>query len=302
MLNWENLQYFIAIARQGTLSAAADSLDVSHTTVYRRIRAFETELGTRLFEKVSHRYALTPVGQQLLGRLGGVELELGRVTRELAGLDQRVEGQLIIATTDTLGFTMLPPLIKAFTQTYPQVNVELKASASTLNLAQREADIAVRATSSPPESLIGKRIGKVRFALFCARADAQSRTFDGRCFNGHRVVALGPAWFGAPKRWLDERLQAYDVQRTDSDSFLMAARLCQSGLGIALLPSYMGEHFDGLHCFGTTGELDGDSDFDGDLSTQLWLLFHRDLMASARIRVASNFFWNALKEQFAGQP
>ncbi len=294
--NWEDLQYFLAVAHKGTLSAAAESLEVSHTTVYRRLRAFETELGTRLFEKVSHRYALTPVGQQLLQRLDGVESKLGRITRELAGLDQRISGPLVIATPDDLGFTVFPEMLAAFAERYPEVDVELKAGTSTLNLAQRQADIAVRPSSSPPDTLIGKRVAMVGFGLFCHKHDKHALGFKGS-FEGHRVIGLGPAWFGRAKRWFDARLEGEHIQRLDTDSFLMAARLCEAGLGIALLPDYLADYFQHLHRLCDAGGKAAPPD--DQLSSQLWILFHRDLMKSARVRAASTFFWRALREYFS---
>jgi len=287
-MNWEDLRYFLELAHQGTLQAAADRLGVSHTSVYQRIRALQDQLGTRLFERDSNRYALTAVGGQLLRKLEGVEHSLDELTRELLGLDQRISGRLVIATTDTLGFALLPPILRDFRRAYPEVEVHMKTSGHTVNLAQREADIVIRTALTSPDALIGHKLGSIRFGLYRSRnnlADSASRADDseGLWTEGAVILNSNDGFLASSSRLREE---AGDAPMIETDSLLLTAELCRQGMGAAVLPLYMGLRFKDLVLIRRLKEP----------RRHAWLLYHSDLMSSPRVNVAAKFFTLALKD------
>ena len=87
---------------------------------------------------------------------------------EIKGLDQRIQGSIIVATTDTFGCKMLPPILKKLQLAYPELSIELNISTDTVGLSKREADIAVRASAKPPPNLVVRKVGKIDFAVFAA--------------------------------------------------------------------------------------------------------------------------------------
>lgn len=290
-MDWENFKYFIYLARLKTLQRAAKELAVSHTTVFRRVRTFEEELGTKLFEHVGKGYVLTPVGEELFKKLQNVEEELLVISRQLEGMDQRVSGRVVIATSDTLGFTVMPELIFRMKKQFSELTIELKASGVNLSMAHREADIAIRHTNSPPEGLIGRKIGRTQFSLMASPKYARFAQLDfEKNPSGHTYIALNKEWRGfAHQKWLFERLEGASVEIHEADSVLSMARLCDSGLGIALLPSYLPDHFTRLREVFKPKE---------DVSTDVWLLYHRDLMKSAKVRVCADFLYENLRPHF----
>ena len=135
--------------------AAADTLDVTHSTVSRRITAFEKQLGVRLFERLPGGYVPTPAGEAILTSALQLEEEIFRLERQVHGQDARLTGELRVTLTRPLVDLLMPDLV-AFTKTFPGIEVGLIASVEMLNLTKQEADIAIRATERPPDHLIGR--------------------------------------------------------------------------------------------------------------------------------------------------
>jgi len=165
--NWDHLRYFLALANNGTLLAAGRELNVSHTTVSRRIKAFESSLQTRLFEHSSTGYRLTDTGLDLLGQATQLKPSLDTVSRSIGGSDAEIAGNVMITTTDSIAFHLMPPLLKELTDRYPDLRISLFMGSQESNVQNREADIAIRTCKEPPDTLIGRRIGFVKFSA-CA--------------------------------------------------------------------------------------------------------------------------------------
>ena len=166
MKDWDDMRFFHAVAEGGSLSAASRSLGVNHSTVFRRINQLEERLQTRLFDRLDNRYQLTDLGQQLYARVRQVADVMDDVERQVAGRDTLLEGSIRLTCPDTFLDWIVPGLIANFCRQYPQITVELRADQEHLDLARREADIALRATNSPPDYLIGKRLGQMGWGFY----------------------------------------------------------------------------------------------------------------------------------------
>src|SRR5690554_1981895 len=164
--NWDDLRVFLAVARAGSLSGAARALGVNHSTVFRRIGAFEQMLGVRLFERLPNGYLLTPAGEAMREGALRVEEEIAGLSRKVTRQDLRLSGTVRVTTIDMLAFGLLPRHIAGFRKDYPGIEIELVVGNATLNLGRREADIALRVGSEPPESLVGRRVGRLVFAVY----------------------------------------------------------------------------------------------------------------------------------------
>ena len=164
-IDWSDLRFFLAVAEQGSLGGAARALGVNHTTVLRRISAIEQRLGLRLFDLLPSGYAMTAGGEILLSAAKQVEDTISSLERALAGQDLRLVGSLRVTTTDTLAASLMMPIISAFRTAHPGIDLELAISNAMFSLSKRDADVAVRPATHPPENLVGRRIGAVAWAV-----------------------------------------------------------------------------------------------------------------------------------------
>jgi len=271
---WDDLRTVLAIAQAGSLSGAARALNVSHATVFRRLGAIEERLGVRLFERNRAGYTPTPAGEDVAEAARRIESEVAGVERRVAGRDLLPSGTLRVTTTDTLLDGLLSPIFAAFCHLYPEINLEVAVSNTLFSLSKREADVAIRPTSSPPENLVGRRVARIQQAVYKA---AQEST-DGV----HELDLDSLDWVGPDERMaylqLDHWMcsQGHDARcryRVDTLNGMRAA--VRDGIGVAALPCYLGDPDERLARLSEPVE---------DLSVDLWLLTHSDLRNVARIR------------------
>ena len=160
--NWDDLRVFLAVARAGSLSGAARSLGVNHSTVFRRIAGLEETLGVRLFERMPNGYALTPAGSETLGIVERIEDKVATIDRTVTGQDLRLSGSVHITATDMLALWLLPDHLAQFRVIYPRIEIGVAVGNQSLDLSRREADIALRIGNTPPETLVGRRVGHLK--------------------------------------------------------------------------------------------------------------------------------------------
>ena len=290
--SWDNLRVFLALARHKTLTRAGESLQVSHATVYRKIKAFEQELGVTLFENKPTGYLQTSAADRLFENMEVVEGHIESSLREIRGLDQRIQGSIIVATTDTFGCKLLPPILKKFQLAYPELSIELNISADTVSLSRREADIAVRASAQPPPNLVGRKVGRIDFAVFAAESYLElcEPIESAEDLSKHHIVILDES-FGhlAVKQWMDRQITE-DTNVTKVNGMLPLIELCEAGLGLAALPRFA--------ISSGCSDLKEVMPIPESLELDLWVLTHRDLTKSSRIRITTEFLYRELKPFF----
>lgn len=278
-LPWTDIQYLLAVADQGALAAAARVLGVSHTTVLRRVGAAERSLGVRLFERLPTGYALTPAGEELAAAARRMQETLDAVERRLAGRDLALTGTVRLTTTDTLAASVLPGVLARFSAAHPEVQLELTTTTAFVSLTKRDADIALRPTSKPPEHLIGRRIAEVAFAIYAAPAYL-ARVPARRDLARHTWLGVDDSLAATTVgRWMAAELAGIaPVLRADTLTAL--AHAAAAGHGVAALPCYLGDSRPALRRIrGVVPEL----------ATQLWVLAHEDLRDTARIRAVTDW-------------
>lgn len=288
-LDWEGLRLVLEIGRHGTLSGAARALGVEHSTVYRRLEQVEARLKTRLFERHRDGYTANARGEALLDAAREIEALALAAERRVLGADERLAGSVKVATSESLGALVLTPTLNEFLRLHPDIEIELLAANRAVDLARHEADLALRATLAPPESMVGLRIARLSFALYASRA-----LIGGRCAKS----ALDELpWLGLHAS-LDETPQARYLRQHHpnvryilrSDSMLTLLAACRGGAGIAPLACFLAAQ---------GPELVRVAEVDASYYAELWLLMHPDLRSSARVRALATYLSERIPEQLA---
>lgn len=294
-VNWDDLRFVLAIAREQNLSRAASSLGVAHTTVGRRVKTFEEELGVRLFDRTPEGFVLTPAGQDLQKVALSLEREVLDAENRLLGRDAQLEGRLRVSTLDFL-FKSLSEHITSFIHRYPAVELTMVATNSEVSLNRREADVALRLSNSPLEYLVGRKVARLEFAVFGA-APLVDRV--------GREAPLGDyPWIHFDERgntrwmdsWLAEHAPGAKVIARLSDSFMLSDHYLHAGLGIGFWPCFLGD---------TDPDLVRLSPRLTDFGRDLWLLTLPDLRTNSRIRAFMDHMEAALRPMapaFEGEP
>ncbi|GGY04986.1 LysR family transcriptional regulator [Litchfieldella qijiaojingensis] len=283
-IQWEDLRVVLAIAEAGSLSGAGRRLELSHATVFRRLGDIERRLGVTLFERSRSGYAPTAAGEDLAATAARIETEVLGAERRVVGRDLRLSGSIRVTTTDTLLMGLLSPIFADFRRAHPDIVLEVAVSNQLFNLSKRDADVAVRPSTSPPEMLVGRRIGTIAQAVY-GHAD---------CHGEKGQVALDHAdWVGPDTHLgyaaLDAWMADNDVGgrcRYRVDTMLGMFAAVRDGMGLAVLPCYLA---DADHALARL------TDPIPELATDLWLLTHPDLRHVARIRALLDFVTEAVR-------
>ncbi|WP_338664573.1 LysR family transcriptional regulator [Pararoseomonas sp. SCSIO 73927] len=278
---WDDFRLINAVATTRNLPAAAERLGMDHSTVFRRLKAIEASLGQPLFERHRSGYTLTSAGEEMAALAARVDADITAVTRRLAGQDVAPSGEVRIATSDSLLSDLLMPLLAAFQAAHPAIRLDVVTGNAALNLSRRDADVAVRATDHPPDTLVGRRAARIAWALYGTTgqkhpadpAEAARWVCLGDNLSGLRVIRYAQAMV-AP-----ERLAA----RFDTVGGLAAA--VRAGLGVGHLPCFVGD---------ASPDLVRLLPPDPAYATDLWLLTHPDLRHVPRIRTLLDFLAEAV--------
>ncbi len=277
MTEWSDLRVLLEVARAGTLSAAARKLGVDSTTVGRRLAALERALGARLVTRTPDGLVLTQAGAAI--RDAGEEMERAvlRAEQQALGADRTLAGVVRVATTEMLGETVALPALRALRRRHPHIRVDLSVGPSRLDLARREADVALRFVRPDGGDLVARRAGALRFGAYATKGylAARGRPARGDGFAGHDVVIYEPgirSWRlgqlgGEPVR--DARV----VLRTNSTRMLYEA--VRLGLGVGSVPCWLADRDPILERVpaGAPPEVD-----------PLWLVVHAAVQRTSRVR------------------
>ncbi|MBO1075841.1 LysR family transcriptional regulator [Roseomonas marmotae] len=274
---WDDFRLIKAVAEARNLPAAAARLGINHSTVFRRLRQIEALLGFPLFERHRTGYAPTPAGEQMAALAARVDEDITAVTRHLAGQAPAAAGEVRIATSDALLSGLLMPMLARLRQAHPAIRLDVVTGNEALNLSRRDADIAIRATDAPPETLVGRRLGRIAWAPYGRAEDVPGGSPPlAELLAGSDWLSPGDNLSGLrAARFLRQRVPAERIAgRFDTVGGLVAG--VEAGLGIAHLPCFLGDKRAALVRLAPP---------EPDLATDLWLLTHPDLRQTPRIRV-----------------
>lgn len=272
-MEWSDVRVFLAIARTGTLGAAARSLGQSQPTMGRRLRALEQSVGQVLFQRTADGFVLTNEGSTVLLHAERIEEEALAFQRRLAGQDNHLEGVMRITSSDWFGAHMLTPVLAEFAHRHPGVEVELLTSAIPFSLSRREADMAFRIRPFDEPDVVSRRLLHIEYGVYLRADLPRPVAGDGA---GAALVTMDAAFSGMPDAvWLRRLLPNARVA-SRSNNRDVQGRLCAQGVGVAVLPRPLGDALPGVDLI-DLGEAPPGRD--------TWVGYHRDLKRLARLRV-----------------
>lgn len=274
MDNWNDMKLVLAIARAGTLGGGAAELGVNHSTAFRRLNALEEKLGVRLFERLPGGvYQATAAGEQVAATAERVETEADALSREVAGRDQRLVGSLRVTSSETLAYSLLTAELARFRAAHPGIVVELVVDNRILSLSRREADIALRVTRPRELDLFGRKLADIGWTVYGAPSLVGDGPVDISAFDfvgwGEEVAGIAAA------DWINERVERPRIVYRAS-SLINQFVAAKAGMGLALLPCYLGDIDPGLRRVVDTPIT--------ELRRELWIVTHADLRKTARVR------------------
>lgn len=290
--NWDNFRFFLALAEKHTLIAAAAELEVSHTTVLRRIKAFEAQLGAQLFTHSPDGYKLTDKGHELHKQANLLKTSVDSITRSVVGADNEISGKITLTTPDTIGYQLMPDILARLTAQYPALRIELLIQNHITDITRLEAEVAIRTGFNPPPDLIGKKLGKLKFCLCASDEYLKHKPVDHLPDNlqQHRFITLSGKFDKAVfNHWL---LNQIPTERSEivADGLMSALQLCRKGCGITVLPEYLASRDPCLVTINSTEPAP---------ANDVWLLSHKDLRNSAKIKALKQFLAQELKPVFS---
>lgn len=270
---WGDLPFIIAVHRHGTFSAAAKALGVTHTTVARRIKGLEQRYGSPLVDLTRDGLTLTATGETVLETALRIEDQLLNLERAISGADMRLAGVLRLATCDAFAW-LYADAFRGFGDRYPLIELEIIASNEVLNLARREADVAIRVTNTPQDNLVGRRINTLDHAIY-GTSDLAARAKTGWSLWDLPWITYATR---QPTRmieaWMQNNLPNAKIA-AQVDTTLIMLRAVQAGIGIAVLPTILGDGCTSLQRLSAPFP---------ELRQDVWLLTPRAALSTARVR------------------
>lgn len=294
VFDWSDLRLFLGVARRGSTLAAARELGVNQTTVARRLAALEQGLGVTLFERSPRGYALSAHGAALVSRAEAVEAATLSLRAEAARLARDLSGAIKVTATHPIMRHLVGPAIGAYRAVHPEVTFEILSAARHLNLEEGEADIAFRsARALTGDTLVATRLPDVMATLYCADAYFERLAGPLRAddIRDHDVLLYaGTPGMELFSDWLTAHATPARIAGTASAPEDMAGLLL-SGLGVSLLPCFLGDATPGLRrCFEPPRELD----------RAWWTVASQDAYAQPRVRSFMAFAAEHLRLEAAG--
>ncbi|WP_206245797.1 LysR family transcriptional regulator [Novosphingobium terrae] len=274
-MDWNDFRLILAIGRQGSLKGAAKALGHDHSTIFRWLNALEGRYQVQLFDRNAGSYTPTEAGQRMIQAAERMEREALSVDRDISGLDARLTGHLRITCSESLAYRLLNDLLAGFRAQYDGITLELLVDNRQLDLLRREADIAIRATRPTEGELFGRQIAETAWAIYATPAYLTERPpVDTAPYAGHSFIGWHMEAAAAAAQWLTDTVSDDQIIYRSS-SLINQMMAVKAGIGMALLPCYLGDQeTDLMRVSGTAAAL----------TRELWLITHKDLRNTARVR------------------
>lgn len=283
MENWDDFRYFLAVAETGSVSAAARRLDTTQPTVGRRIVELERRLGSTLFVRGPSGYRLTDEGAQVRDRARTIEAESLIIQESLRYAGNHRSGRVTFTMPESLDRAVIGPLLRQFHHEYPDIQLDLMVSYQAMNLLAWQADVALRVGDPGSGESVGRCLGKAHFGLYASQAYLARRGAPATLaeLTKHDIIDSVREIRNLPQCRLLRELAGNAHCSLSADSVAVQIQAAEGDLGIVALPAYAAVHHASLIRILPDGF---------DLTRDVWLLTHRDLKSSSRIRAVLDFF------------
>jgi DNA-binding transcriptional LysR family regulator len=286
IINWSDLKIFLTVAEEESLSRAAAKLGVTHSTVFRRINSLEEDINVKLFSRNSDGYQLTEIGREVISHVKQVSGHINDLQRLLDNRNNELRGEIHVTAPHNLAYNFLPRYFSDFYKIYPEININLMVSNKDYNLSLLEADIAIRATSSPPVDLVGRKLFTLRWGAYASEeyTKAYGQPTSMEDLKTHRLISSNQTLIGLPVyQWVEENISAGNIVVRCNDLMSMSA-FAECGVGIALLPDDQAKP-NLLRLF----------ELQSDIVSDIWLLIHPDMRQCRRLIVFRDFLTDAFR-------
>jgi len=285
-LEWNDLTVILAICRAGSLSGAARILGHNHSTVFRKINGIEEKTGVRFFERLPDGYSMTDAGETAMHYAERIESEVHALGREVLGQDMRLQGKIRVTAPEGMTVQIAPKLLSEFNRLNPEVSIEIVGGSSALDLSRREADIAIRATSKPPDTSLGRKISNFRFAIYSTPGYLQHKKDVPLQKHDWSLIQGTVDWL-VPLIW---KKKTHGERRTIFSSSLAMSVLnaAAEGMGCTMMPCYLGD---------ADNRLVRVTDPIEPLTLEFWILTHPDLRHTARVKTLMAYLYESLKKE-----
>lgn len=283
--NWDDTRVFLAVARAGTLSGAAQAMGIGIASVSRRLDRLELALAVPLFSRHQSGYRLTDEGEALLARAEALE-HAGHAFGETANVQGHVAGRVRLATSDNLAIHFIVPSLKTLLARHPELQVEVLSGVQSVNLHRRDADMAIRMVRPETGNLTLRRLGSVGFGVYGARSDAGDP--NGVAASEEYVTWPASHQHLPSAQWITRKLRGRPG-RVEANTLAAQAAAVAAGLGLGVLPHFLARA-NRLHC--VTADI--------GVAQPLWLVMHSDLAGSRRVRAVADHLialFDACKDQ-----
>jgi len=272
-MGWDDVQFFLSVARSGSARATALALNISHTTVSRRIENLENSLGTRLFDRGVSGYVLTEGGQSMLDFAEQAEDVLLSAERHLQGKDSELSGDIRLTTPDVIATQLLLPNLANFTNKYREIDINLAITSDLHDLTRREVDIAIRFlgfASQPPDPLVGRKLGAIASCFY-----ATPQYLSAYDLNDPNTQARWLGWGGQDPQWVKASPYPHIPTRFQLDHGGTQIEAALAGMGMTMLPCFLGDKTPGLKRVPNAKPA---------INHEIWLLSHPDSREVTRLR------------------
>lgn len=277
--NWDDIRFFLALCREGSVTGAGRLLGVNHTTVARRVSTLEENLGTRLFDYSRDGYEMTQAAENMYEHARRMEEITQAIDRDIFGQDAELKGPLKLTVAHDVAERLVVPRLREFRDAYPCIDLDILTTTGLVDLAAREADIALRLTAKPPDYLIGREVLPIRHGVYGSPDYLRN-------LNAQAKVIL---FRGDPDQpeWVQQHFPDAEIAMRVDDVGTMALAVAND-LGLARMPCYIGDTEPSIRRLNL--ELTPSS-------WGIWILSHVDLRSTARVRVAREFLIDAIEKQ-----
>lgn len=287
-MDWDNLRIFLEIARTKTLVQAARRLGMDHSTVSRRLRRFERELGSQLFERNNQGATLTPQGYRLLEYAQQMEAALRQATEQVAGHDHRLFGTVRIGATEGFGCYVLAPLLAHFCHRHPQITADVLPVPRFVNLSRHEADLAVSIERPQRGPYLLSKLTDYRLGLYATAGYLESHAPICRREDLAAHALIGYAddlLFSEELRYLGDIAPGARLN-VRSSSVIAQFTAVQRGFGLAVLPCFLASQCDSLLPV-LAGEV--------EVVRQFWIVAPQERRHLARVAALWDFLREAME-------
>lgn len=287
-MDWNDLRFFLEVARTNSLTKTARKLNVSQSTVSRRISALESSLRTCLFLHHQTGYFLTDAGEEVLRYAEEVESRVGKLEKKISGRDLTPAGTVRLATAVTLANHLIIPALPRFQARFPDILLELITGVNTVSVVRNDADIALRLVRPEQNSLKIRKVGTIASAVFGSETYIRAHPAPAdNPLHGRRFITWDKSFSYLPSaRWVNDQVPD-GIPALVSTSLVTQIAAVKADLGLAVLPCFIAAQ---------NSELVEVLETHRVFSEDLWLVSHTDLIASSRIKVVAEFLTEVIAE------